>query len=109
MRIQIKALSANSGWQGRRFKNKNYKDYEREVLYLLPKRLMDMPTGKLELNLIIGLSSRNADIDNCEKFFTDLLCLKYGFDDKWIYRLVIEREDVKKGQEFIDFLIKKYK
>jgi len=108
MRIFIKALSVNRGWQGRRFKNKAYRDYEREILYLLPKRLIYMPTGKLELNLVIGLSSRNADVSNCEKFFTDILCLKYNFDDKWIYRLTIEREDVKKGKEFIDFEIKKY-
>lgn len=104
-RIKIKALSVNSGFQGRRFKNRAYKDYEEAVLYLLPRKL-EIPPGRLELDLRVGLSSKNADVDNCTKFFTDILCKRYGFNDKRIWRLVIEREEVKKGSEFIEFLIK---
>lgn len=87
---------------GRRFKTKTYKDYEETMLYLLPKRL-EIPEGKMTVKYLFGLSSKGADVDNLVKPFTDILQKKYGFDDRRIYRMEIEKVDVKKGAEFIDF------
>jgi len=100
-KILIKALSINVAWAGRRFKTPLYKNYEEELLYKLPA--IDIPEGKLEAHYIFGFSSKNADLDNPVKLFTDVLQKKYGFNDKRIYKMVIEKVDVKKGEEFISF------
>tara|TARA_R110002167_G_scaffold77312_1_gene214797 strand:- start:1283 stop:1609 length:327 start_codon:yes stop_codon:yes gene_type:complete len=106
MRINIKPLSVNQAWKGRRFKSDIYKKYEKELLFMLPN--IEIPAGKLELNVTFGLSSKLSDYDNPLKVFQDVLCKKCGFDDRRIYKGVIVKVDVKKGQEFIEFHIKKY-
>jgi Holliday junction resolvase RusA-like endonuclease len=103
MRINIKPLSVNQVWQGKRFKTKAYKDYEKEVLLTL--KPMQVNGGKLRLHLRFGLSSKNADIDNPVKPFVDCMQKKYGFNDRQIYQLTVEKIDVPKGQEFIEFEI----
>jgi len=104
-RINIKPLSVNQAWQGKRFKTPAYKNYEKAVLLSLPK--MEVPEGKIVLYLIFGLSNKNADIDNPVKCFVDCLQKKYGFNDRNIYYMTIEKVDVKKGDEFIEFAITK--
>ena len=103
-KIKIKALSVNQVWAGRRFKTPKYKAYEEELGYLLPK--MKVPEGKLEVNLRFGFANKMSDIDNCLKPFLDILQKKYGFNDNKIYRLVVDKEIIKKGEEFISFNIK---
>jgi Holliday junction resolvase RusA-like endonuclease len=103
MRINIKPLSVNQVWQGKRFKTKAYKDYEKEVLLTL--KPMNVNGGKLRLHLRFGLSSKNADIDNPVKPFVDCLQKRYGFNDRQIYSLIVDKIDVPKGQEFIEFEI----
>jgi len=103
MQIKVKPLSVNRVWQGKRFKTQDYKAYEQEVMYLLPP--LEIPEGKLYVKYTFGLSSKNSDIDNPVKPFTDILQKKYGFNDRQIYKMELEKEDVKKGEEFIKFLI----
>ena len=103
-RLDIKPLSVNKVWQGRRFKTKDYKNYEIAVSSILPK--LDIPDGDLLLGIKFGFSSKASDVDNCAKPFIDILQKKYKFNDKRIYRLELEKEDVKKGDEFIEFDIK---
>ncbi len=103
--LEVKPLSVNEVWQGRRFKTEKYEDYELLVTLKLPK--LTIPAGKLKVKYIFGLSSKAADVDNCVKPFTDILQKKYGFNDKLIYEMDIRKEDVKKGQEFIKFQIEK--
>lgn len=99
--IKIKPLSVNRCWQGRRFKTPDYNDYEKELLYLLPKKLIY--PGKLSLYIKIGFSSKASDLDNAMKPILDILQKKYNFDDKRIYKIEASKIDVKKGEEFIDF------
>ena len=106
MRVNIKPLSVNEAWQGRRFKTDKYKSFENELLCLLKK--MEIPKGKLILVAKFGLSSLNADWDNPIKPFQDVIQKKYGFNDRQIYKGIIEKVDVKKGDEFIDFELKQY-
>jgi Holliday junction resolvase RusA-like endonuclease len=103
MEIKIKPLSVNEAWQGKRFKTRTYAKYEKDVLLLL--RPMFIPAGKLIVKLTFGFSSVSADIDNPTKLILDILQKKYKFDDKRIYRLEINKEIVKKGQEFFEFSI----
>ncbi len=103
MKIKIKPLSVNLCWKGRRFKTRLYEDYEKEMIYTLPK--LEIPSGKLILRIIWGFSSKSSDIDNALKPFIDILQKKYGFNDKMIYKLHVEKIDCLKGEEFIDFVI----
>ena len=107
MQLQIKPLSVNKAWQGRRFKTEDYKRYINEVFYML--KPLTIPEGKLELYIKWGFSSKASDVDNPVKCFVDVLQKRYNFDDKHIYKMVVEKEDVKKGCEFIEFEIKELK
>lgn len=102
-RINIKPLSVNEVWQGKRFKTKKYRSYEKEALLKL--KPMKVNGGRLSLLLRFGLSSKNADIDNPVKPFLDILQKKFGFNDRQIYQLTVHKEDVPKGKEYIEFTI----
>tara|TARA_R110000744_G_C19075563_1_gene530678 strand:+ start:330 stop:665 length:336 start_codon:yes stop_codon:yes gene_type:complete len=104
MIINIKALSVNKAWKGRRFRTPEYNKYIKDMMMILPniKTIFD---GKLELEITFGLSNTAADIDNPLKCFIDCLQKKYGFDDKMIYRLIVNKDIVKRGKEYIDFNI----
>lgn len=104
--IKLKPISINEAFKGRRFKTDKYKRFERSLLYLLP--IYKVPSGKLQLNLTIGLSSKNADWDNPVKLIQDCLQKKYSFNDRMIYRAIVEKVDVKKGDEFIKFELIEY-
>ena len=103
--IKIKPLSVNNCWKGRRFKTDAYKDYETAIFYLLPN--IEIPNGNLSLYIEVGLSSKGSDVDNIAKPFIDILQKKYGFNDNKIYKLILEKIDVKKGEEYIDFKLNK--
>ncbi len=107
MRIEIKPLSVNQVWQGKRFKTSKYTKYERDTLRLL--KLFKMPESPLKIKITWGFSSKLADIDNPTKPFLDILQKKYGFDDRDIYELILTKEIVKKSEEFIEFEIKSIK
>ena len=104
-RLQIAPMSQNKAWQGRRFLTKEAKSYIEQVLWMLPA--MKVPEGKLALKLVFYVSSKASDADNLVKCFQDCLQKKYIFDDKRIYKLDIEKVDVKKGEEAIEFEINK--
>ena len=106
MKLNIKPLSVNQVWQGKRFKTKLYKDYEKEALLLI--KPMQVPDGKLSLRLVFGLSSKNADVDNPVKPFIDCLQKKLGFNDRHIYKLTVEKVDVPKGKEYIDYSLESF-
>jgi Holliday junction resolvase RusA-like endonuclease len=70
-------------------------------MYLLPK--LELPQGKLKLNIVFGFSNKASDIDNCVKPFLDMLQEAYSFNDKMVYELNVKKEIVPKGLDFIDF------
>jgi len=104
--LDIKPLSANDMYLGRKVKSYKYKTFERKLLTLLPEQ--EVPEGELQLTIEVGLSSKLADVDNVLKPFIDCLQLKYGFNDKWIYNLLVSKRIVPKGEEYINFKIEEY-
>ena len=104
MRLDIKPLSVNQAWQGKRFKTSKYSQYINNVLILL--KPLEVPKTPLKITIVFGLSSKNADIDNPVKCFIDCLQKKYGFNDRMIYEMHVKKVDVGKGKEFIEFDIK---
>jgi Holliday junction resolvase RusA-like endonuclease len=105
-KIDIKPLSVNAAWQGKRYKTKEYQSYERAVMFMLPK--LKLPEPPFILTLEFGFSSVLADLSNPIKLFEDILQKKYGFNDKEIYKIVATKTHTKKGNEFINFKIEHY-
>lgn len=105
MRIEIKPMSVNKSWQGRRFKTPEYKAYERELLLLL--KPMTIPKGDLVVSYTFGVNTL-CDWDNPIKPFQDILQKKYDFDDRRIMEATVKKVVVKKGNEFIEFSICSY-
>ena len=101
--IKIKPLSVNKCWQGRRFKTKEYEDYEMEMMCLLPRQKISQ--GKLKIKIIFGFSNKASDIDNCVKPLLDILQKRLDFNDKNIYKMEVEKVITKKGAEHLDFEI----
>lgn len=101
--VKIKPLSVNQAWKGSRYKTNKYKAFERGLLYLLPA--MKIPDQKLQLNLEFGFSNRGSDLDNPVKMVQDILSKKYGFNDNLIFRIILDKVIVKKGDEYIKFEI----
>lgn len=99
--IPIKALSTNKLWKGRRFPTKEYTKYNSTLQILLPPMKVGKPPYGLDL--VFGYSSKLSDLSNGIKGFEDSLCKKYGFDDRDIYKMNIEKKIVKKGDEYISF------
>ncbi len=105
-RIDIKPLTVNQAHRtvnGRILKSSAYRGYEQTLFYLLP--IKKIPKGKLFLEIKVGLSSKLSDVDNVVKPFVDILQKKYNFNDRMIYKLHIEKTDVPKKKEFIEFKI----
>lgn len=102
-RLDIKPLSVNEAWRGRRFRTGKYVDWREEMLWLLPK--IDVPDGKLNVHLVFGFSNKNADIDGPIKGTLDALQERYGFNDRQVYWLTVEKKITLKADEFIKFSI----
>ena len=105
--VKIKPLSANAAYYGKLTKTSAHRKYIRDVGYLLPT--IKLPEPPYEIYFEFGFSSKGSDIDNPVKILTDILSKKYGFNDNLIYRSVIEKKIVKKGEEYIRFEIKHLK
>jgi hypothetical protein len=102
-KVDIKPLSVNQAWQGKRFKTPAYKKFESDVLFLLPK--IEIPEAPYEVHYVFGFSSKLSDLLNPEKLVTDIICKKYGIDDRYINRMILEKVMVEKGKEYFKFEI----
>lgn len=105
--LNKKPLSVNEAWKGRKFKTDDYRRFEKSCLVELPK-IDFKPLERIKLALTFGFSSSRSDIDNPVKPILDILCKKYGFDDRQIYELNVKKHIVKKGNEFILIKIENY-
>jgi len=105
--VNIKPLSVNQAWKGKRYKTKDYNTFEKNCLFLLPK-LQVPKKGPYEVYYRFGFSSRNSDLGNPEKLISDILCKKYGIDDRYIEKMTLVKEIVEKGKEYFAFEIKTF-
>lgn len=104
MKIEIKPLSVNQAWQGKRFKTNEYKDFERYLMLLLPKMNI-RKKEKLKVDFVFGFATKSSDLDNPVKPCLDVLQKKYGINDNDIFELTVKKEVVGKGNEFIELQI----
>lgn len=106
IRVNINPMSVNAAWLGRRRKTQKYKTYEEVMLSLLED--YEIPAkGDLFILYQWGLSSAAFDIDNPIKPLQDILQTRYGFNDNRLVRMFVEKEKVDKGDEYIQFLIRR--
>lgn len=109
IQIDMKPMTVNRAWKGRRYKTDEYKAFETELLYRLPPKIyipVNHDAKIMEIYLEFGVSNSGSDWDNPIKPFVDVLQLKYGFNDKFIYDAVVKKRIVKKGDEYIKFELK---
>lgn len=104
MKIEIKPLSVNDAWQGRRFKTGKYKAFEKQMLLMLPPLKINFK-ALLKIDVVFGFSSKGSDVDNGLKPTLDVLQKKYGINDNRIYEINLKKEIVPKGKEFIKLSI----
>jgi Holliday junction resolvase RusA-like endonuclease len=102
--LDIKPLSVNQCWQGRRFKTPKYKEYEENLLLMLPNTEFDFK-DRISVEIEFGFSSTRSDIDNPLKPILDILQKKYKFNDSAIYQLKVNKLITKKKKEFININI----
>jgi len=96
--LDIKPLSVNDAWKGKRFKTKQYQTYEKSVLWLLPK--FDMPAPPYHIDYEFGMSNILSDLDNPVKPLMDILQKKYAFNDSFVHSMHVKKVKVEKGKEY---------
>jgi Holliday junction resolvase RusA-like endonuclease len=106
VKLDIKPLSVNQAFKGKKFKTPEYTKYEKKVLYMLPK--VNIPLPPYEIHFVFGFSSKASDLSNPTKLIEDILCKKYKFDDRHVSRIVLDKAIVPKGKEFIKIKILTY-
>jgi Holliday junction resolvase RusA-like endonuclease len=104
VKIDLKPLSVNQAYRGRRFNTKEKVNFEKAALMMLPA--LGLKLGpRLEVGFLFGFSNKGQDVDGPIKVCLDVLQKRYGFNDNKVYRLSAEKVIVPKGQEFWAFTI----
>lgn len=104
-RVEVKPLSVNAVWQGRRFKTKAYKQYEQDCGWFLKA-----PMIKGEVEVYYKFYIKNyamSDVDNFIKPLQDIL-VKNGLieDDRKIVKVTAEK--IKSVEEYTEIEIMTY-
>lgn len=101
---KIKPLSVNKAWRGRRYKTKEYLNYEKRLIYEMPKK--EFPIySKYYIVMFFYFSSGMSDWDNPIKPIQDILQKKYGFNDKDVYIAHIVKKITTKSNEGLSIYI----
>jgi len=101
-----RAVKRGPRYTGEIYKTPIYRTYESRLIKALPE--IHIPEGKLFLKVKVCYLRSNSDIDNCLKPFIDVLQKRYSFNDNKIYKIVIKKYVVKKGEEGIHFWLGEY-
>ena len=99
--LDVKPLSTNCLFKGRKYRTDKYDKYEAELLSKLPKNI---PVGNApyRLNIEFG-TGKLQDIDNNLKGFLDVICKHLKINDRDIYQLHVNKVLVKKTKEYVKF------
>jgi len=103
--INVKPISVNTVWCGRRFKTPAYKQYEKDCLTFLKGPKL---SGWVEIEYKFYIKNfKMTDVGNFEKPITDLI-VKAGLidDDRFVKKITAEKFADK--DERIEVIITKY-
>ena len=109
--FDFKALSANKMFYRAKQMTKEYREW-REAIYEDIDDRTKWPFEELDcldFSVKVGFSSKLADVDNAIKPLLDTFQYLFAFNDRCVYKVTIEKEIVKKGQEYFDVTVKEYK
>lgn len=102
--IDIKPLSTNALYNGRRWKTEDYRQYEAIIrLKLRNTKLVLNEKCQIFLYLEMGVSSKGADLTNTVKGFEDIISKIFKFNDNRVYQSYLKKVIVPKGAEYIKF------
>lgn len=105
MILDIKPMSVNTAWKGKKYKTKDYSDYENHMLWLL-KSYKECKPQKY-YGIVISWHSKDAmrsDLDNIIKPFMDCLVKsEIVKDDRYCMEIHIEK--IKSNKDYIDFKV----
>ncbi|MCX6806892.1 MAG: RusA family crossover junction endodeoxyribonuclease [Candidatus Berkelbacteria bacterium] len=93
--VDIKPISVNSCFQGRRFRTTEFKKWQEAVIYSLPKKLSNINKTSERITMVITLYFKKPtmmDLDNYAKAIIDCV-VKKGIikDDRYIFDLNIKK------------------
>jgi len=105
MKIDLKAITINQCWQGRRFKAPKYTQWRKDAVLLLSQH--KKYKEEIEYELTINVYTRHAstsDTDNFIKPIQDAL-VEAGIipDDKYIKRVICEK--FKSKEDYFEYYI----
>lgn len=106
MKVEIKPISINSCWQGRRFKTKEYAEWRKESMYLIKKLKPETVDAVCTVQLTFHCSKnfKRVDIDNMIKPALDSIVDSGAIkDDRFIEKLVVDK--VKDKKDFWEFSV----
>lgn len=106
MIIELKPVSINKAFQGKRYKTVECKDFEKDFMILAPKQKMIKGIVEIEYKFYL---KRHAltDYDNCIKVVQDLIVkCEYIEDDRKIYKATIYK--IPSDNDYMEIKIKKY-
>lgn len=106
IKVDVKPMSVNEAWQGKRFKTPKYNMYSKVVTLMLPA--LKLPSPPYQISFEFGFSNVCSDWDNPVKPLQDIMQKKYKFNDKDVMRAIVEKKIVPKGKEYFKFKIESY-
>lgn len=108
--LPLPAISTNKLYMGIKKRSGYYKTFRKKVLQYLATNydasLVSL-TGNLCMTLEVGFSSSLSDLSNAIKGIEDVLCEFYGFNDRQIVHIEMDKKLVDKGCEYMSIHIKK--
>lgn len=106
--LGIKALSVNKLYKGIKERSHYYKKFRREVFQTLNGCSSKVNlSGNLTFCMEVGFSSPLSDLSNAMKAIEDVLSEYFGFNDRQIVRIELDKLLVNKGDEYMKITIKK--
>jgi len=103
MIVNLKPLSINKAWQGRRFKTQDYKDYEEALLWKLKGQKKIPGWYHIRFDFYIK-SYKTSDLSNLIKATEDCI-VKAGLvdDDRFCKSMTIEKHN--SNRDYFKFVI----
>lgn len=111
LQLPFKPFSTNKLYFGRKVRSTAYKNFRDEVLQFLSDNYDSNVSldGNLVMSLEAGFSSPLADLSNCVKSIEDIVAEYFGFNDKKIVSIKMDKYLVNKGSEYMVLKINKTK
>lgn len=91
------------------FKTPEYLAYQNEIRDDMIMEEWPFGDSLVQFTIDVGLSNRGADIDNVLKPLLDTYQGMFeDFNDNKVYRIEVEKNIVKKGEEYLTVIVEEY-